>query len=71
MAWVNSTETESAGDYELAKSLINQLPRNSSQTTRLLEECTEERAQTIRYLARCRTELNAGGHLRNIKRVDC
>ena len=70
MAWVESTETESAANFALINSLISQLPRNSPRIRHLRRQCQVERAQTIRYLARCRNELNAGGNLRNVRGVE-
>ncbi|KAJ5516576.1 hypothetical protein N7527_008136 [Penicillium freii] len=54
-------------DWQTAKSLISQLPRNSSETRSLRKQCDEAFAQRNRHLARCRATLFAGGRLEDVE----
>ncbi|KGO68236.1 hypothetical protein PITC_046620 [Penicillium italicum] len=60
-------EDEMRANEEKFESLMNQMPRNSSQTRSLRKQFAEAQAKKARYLQRCRATLDAGGRLDDVE----
>ncbi|OQD95341.1 hypothetical protein PENSOL_c021G10188 [Penicillium solitum] len=70
MALLILMEAETKAEREKGKSLLAQLPRDSSETRSFRKQCDEAFAKKSHYLARCRATLLGGGRLEDVEPDD-
>ncbi|KAF4769685.1 hypothetical protein HAV15_011299 [Penicillium sp. str.  len=70
MALLILMEAETKAEREKGKSLLAQLPRNSSETRSFRKQCDEAFAKKSHYFARCRATLLGGGRLEDVEPDD-